>query len=358
MERKLTELKEYLVKQSSSVRETEYGYLYNSFSSLEEEFRLIKNGVGCYVMSAASILELKGKNVLDFLHRITTNDLKDLEKNSLRSTIFTNEKGRILDTATLINFEDYFLLLCNREKRNIINTWIDKYVIMDDVKCTIADERFISYALFGPQAEAFSVLICGKEIDEIPVNTIKVFSTDGINFFCGKVDSPLYPFNYLFIVNRDNSENLLKFMSENKGVFDFGLIGEEAYNSYRIEKQIPGTNELNTNYNPHEAKILSLVNFKKGCYIGQEVIARLDTYDKVQKYLTTFLINKNSTDKNNLLVNDKDGKEIGVITSISNISINDNYPATGYLRKQFIIKDAEYKLNSSNGKDDIVKVIG
>lgn len=350
-------LKDYLNSQSSNLNETENGFFYKSFSSIEEELRLIKDGIGCYVMTTSSILELKGKDVLDFLHRITTNDLKDLEKNSMRTTIFTNEKGRILDAGTLINLEDYFLLLCIRDKREIINAWIDKYVIMDDVKCSTADERFVAFALTGPQAEAFSVLICGKEIDDVPVNTLKVFSTEGINFFCGKIDSPLYPFNYLFIVNRDNSENLLKFMNENKGVFDFGLIGEEAFIEYRIEKQIPGANELNTNYNPHEAKIISIVNFKKGCYIGQEVIARLDTYDKVQKYLTKFSINKKPETENNLIIYDNEEKEIGVITSVSNYSTNEKYNALGYLRKQFIANDTEYFIKNTNGDNLIVKVI-
>lgn len=352
----MTILKEYLENISSNITVTENGYLYNSFSSSEEEFRIIKEGVGCYVMSSSSILELKGKDVLDFLHRITTNDLLNLEKNSFRSTIFTNEKGRILDAGTLFNLEDYFLFLCNLNKKSILKTWIDKYIIMDDVKCTSVDDRFSAFALVGKQAEAFSVLVCGKEIDEIPVNTLKVFSTEGINFFCGKIDSPLYPFNYLFIVNRENSELLLKFMNENKGVFDFGLIGEEAYNSYRIEKQIPGTNELNINYNPHEAKIISLVNFKKGCYIGQEVIARLDTYDKVQKYLTTFILSEKLDKENNFSIYDNQGNEIGILTSVSNISKDRVYFAIGYLKKHFIIKDAEYKIKNSSGMPISVKV--
>ncbi len=56
--------------------------------------------------------------------------------------------------------------------------------------------------------------------------------------------------------------------------------------AYKIENGIPSDpNELNDLYNPHEAKLIDLVDFKKGCYIGQEVIARLDTYDKVQKHL-------------------------------------------------------------------------
>lgn len=353
----MIEIKEYLGKFNPNIIENEHGYFFESFSGIEEEIRLLNEGTGCYVMSSFSFLEINGKDSIDFLHRITTNDLKYLIKNSLCPTIFTNEKGRILDVSTLFNFGDFNLLLCNKDKKQIIQSWIDRYVIMDDVKCKNVDDRFTSFALMGPQSDTFTFLICGKEVEEVQENTFKVFSVEGINFFCAKINSPIYPFKYIFIVNRDNGENLLKLMNENKGVFDFGFIGEEAYNLYRIQNQIPGSNELNSNYNPHEAKILSLVNFKKGCYIGQEVIARLDTYDKVQKYLTLFSFEEDTKTENNFIIFDENKKEIGNITSIAFSHKQNKYLALGYLRKQFIIKDSEYKAFNSNGNYILVKVI-
>ena len=54
----------------------------------------------------------------------------------------------------------------------------------------------------------------------------------------------------------------------------------------RIEAGIPGPEaELNDRVNPLEAGLEEFVSFTKGCYVGQEVIARLDTYDKVQRRL-------------------------------------------------------------------------
>ncbi len=91
---------------------------------------------------------------------------------------------------------------------------------------------------------------------------------------------------FLDISGSCSCTEVVKFMVENKGPFDFNLIGEKAYEVYRIEQGIPvAPNELNDNYNPHESKLLNAVSFRKGCYIGQEVIARLETYEKVQKYL-------------------------------------------------------------------------
>jgi folate-binding protein YgfZ len=63
-------------------------------------------------------------------------------------------------------------------------------------------------------------------------------------------------------------------------------IGEEAFSAVRVEAGIPlHGREISENANPLEAGLLSAVSFSKGCYIGQEVVARLNSYAKVQRLL-------------------------------------------------------------------------
>jgi folate-binding protein YgfZ len=73
----------------------------------------------------------------------------------------------------------------------------------------------------------------------------------------------------------------------------FRFTGEAAYSMYAVEQGIPrAPYEINEDYNPHEINLAGDVSFTKGCYIGQEVIARLDTYDKVQKRLMGIIYSK------------------------------------------------------------------
>ena len=72
---------------------------------------------------------------------------------------------------------------------------------------------------------------------------------------------------------------------------DFKEFNHEEFSSFKIKNVIPfGHNEINLSFNPLELNLIHLVDFEKGCYVGQEVIARLDTYNKVQKKL--IMINK------------------------------------------------------------------
>ena len=68
----------------------------NSYSGMEDEINSLYKGVGLRNISHLGIIELKGKDVLDFLHRISTNSIKDLPKEGVTKTVFTSEKGKIL----------------------------------------------------------------------------------------------------------------------------------------------------------------------------------------------------------------------------------------------------------------------
>ena len=105
---------------------------------------------------------------------------------------------------------------------------------------------------------------------------------------------------------------------------------------YRIEHGIPSGNEINSNYNPHEARILNAVDFKKGCYIGQEVIARLDTYSKVQKYLSGIIFSNPIDQSEKFLLFDEAGNDAGIVTSTCYSLKLKNYIGLAYINRNYM----------------------
>jgi folate-binding protein YgfZ len=106
----------------------------------------------------------------------------------------------------------------------------------------------------------------------------------------------------------------------------------ELYEILRVESGFPlFGNELNEQHNPLEANLLHLVNFKKGCYIGQEVIARLDSYNKVKQRLMGFKSPLSIPVGCELVA---EGNVIGEITS-SAVSPMFGNIALGYIRTDF-----------------------
>ena len=321
------------------------------FNGLEPELHSLFKGVGLKDSSAEGILELRGKDVLDFLHRITTNAVKDIPKGSSSDTIFTTEKGRIIDVSKILNFDAHQLVLCSAENKVKVIRWIEKYVIMDDVNVTDASGKYAVLDLIGPQADSFITLICGKSVNEIQPNSFKVINSEGVIFILLKFADKLGNNTYKIIADMEQGLDIVKYMIENKGPFDFNLIGEEAYNNYRIELGIPSAeNELNDDFNPHEAGLRDLISFTKGCYIGQEVIARLDTYDKVQKHLMG-VCSPVPFEGSELLLHSHENKEAGKITSTTYSNRLKKHIGLAYVRKNYQQEGNKLKATLNDGNE-------
>ncbi|MFC2094347.1 hypothetical protein ACFLSH_01830, partial [Bacteroidota bacterium] len=226
-----TDLIEYLSMKGYDAISVDGYKVIDQYSSLEKEVECLYTGVGLRNISHYGIIELKGKDVLDFLHRISTNSIKDIPKAHIKDTLFTSDKGRIISLGKLINFEDYQLLICGRENKPKLMSWIRKYIISDDVHVNDANGKYNILELLGPQADSFLRLICGNVLNDIEQNTLKIIQSDNILFFLIKLLDERGQSKFWLLSDLGNSKKLIETMIEYNGPFDFSLIGESAYNT-------------------------------------------------------------------------------------------------------------------------------
>lgn len=324
------------------------------YSNLKEEVESLYRGVGLRNTSHFGIIELKGKDVMDFLHRISTNSILDLPKEGIRNTIFISEKGRIIGFTTLMNFEDYQLLFCDRYSKPFVIAWLKKYVIADDVQVNDANGKYSLLELRGPQADSFVTMICGNVVNDINPDSFKIIHFENLLFFLAKIRDERGFNKFWMLGDLENAKRLVNYMIDNKGPFNFNLVGENAFEIFRVELGIPSApNELNNEYNPYEAGLIEYVDFKKGCYIGQEVIARLQTYDKVQKQLVGVKFSENIIpDDKLILFSEMD--EAGKITSVVNSNSLPGSIGLAYIRKTFL--QSKNSFNAKNGSGKVYNV--
>ncbi len=265
---------------------------FKKFNSTAEEYNLLKNGVGLKINFEPVILSLTGADVLDFLHRISTNALKDIRNFEKRNTLFLNEKGKFIDRTSLIKLEEECLLVGSAAQNDRLFSWINKFIIAEDIKLKDVSSNYLLLDLIGRQTESFLSLLVGKENALLDDTAVKRFDVDGFTFhlFCNTENKSRKI--YRLLLERGRCSEFIEHLFKIKSVFDFDLVGEDAFNAFRIENGIPAyPNEINQNSNPHEVNLLHEISFTKGCYIGQEVIARIDTYNKVQRKLVQFTFN-------------------------------------------------------------------
>lgn len=325
------------------------------FSSVEEELGALRTGAVIRDISASTHLILRGNDTLDFLHRISTNSVKDMQVNQTTRTIFTNEKGRILDSVLLLRMQDVLHIFGNEGSEEVLAYWLNKYIIADDVKTESAYKQQFAFEALGPQAEPLMILLFGEAAKGAELNKVYTALCEShvIHFTPQKLANGKK--KYLIFGPAAAGREVLRQCKYSSAIIEVKLLGNEAWTIYRLEEGIPGKNELNDKYNPLEAKLNSEISFTKGCYIGQEVIARLDSYGKTQRELCGFLIGEPLQSEASLKVFSESGEEAGEITSLALLDGRGTTIGLGYLKKQFLKEDVE--LYSKIGETEFPVII-
>lgn len=321
------------------------------YTSVQQEYNALVNCVGIRDISHNGKLKLGGKDVSEFLHRISTNDVQKLQNFQHVETLFTNEKGRIIDETTLLKMETEYLLISSAVYREKIKMWLNKYIITENIAIHDVFSEYSIFEIIGPQTESFLTLSCGNCIDEIDNVMIKSIQIEDMNLRIIKKSDD----HFWMIFESAKYSQMVDTIMDYVSAFDPEMVGEKAYDLYRIEQCTPvAPNELNDNYNPHEALLLDVISFNKGCYIGQEVIARMDTYDKVQRQLVEIeSLSEINSNGDEILIFDKTNSGVGKVTSFISSKDYKRNIGLAYIRKDALINNNKFTAKVKNDSYDI-----
>lgn len=245
------------------------------------------------------VLILKGKDRIDFLNRMSTNDLTVVEANHYKKTVLTSDKGRIIDLITILNFEDHSIIITTENYEDRIITHLDKYIIMDDVIIEKSGEGQKLVILWGDN-------IINK------VNEAENVNLTYDNFFSLSEKEFLFADDFgfekvIYLTDGIAADNIKSKYN------DINEITTDEYEKLRISLGIAeGENEFNDLINPKECGLERYISYTKGCYIGQEVIARLDAQGKIPKQMVRVKTVQTVSSGDKVF---SDGKEVGIITS-------------------------------------------
>lgn len=290
------------------------------------------------------IIKATGQDTLDLIHRLSTNNCLNLPKHIGKQTILTNEKGRIIDVISVIQFNDHVLILTSLGAEQTVISWLKKFIIMEDIRFMIMNEDLEMLTLHGPQSLDFVSQFIGGDFLTLPMHAaLKAYGSE-TRFAIRTM--PLHELQYLIIDKKGSG--LIDFFSHEVDIPEFNDI---EWNRERILAGLGiSEHEWSDAYNPLEAGLLHLIDFKKGCYIGQEVIARLDSYNKVNKRLMGISSDSHFS-VNDPIFSGED--QIGTVTSIC--ELNDAMIALGYIRSEHAYDDT--KVSIKQGENVLEAII-
>lgn len=337
-------------KQSGAQFVETYGWqIANVYSSIEEEYPAAKNAVVLTDRCYLGHLKITGKDHIDLLHRMTANEMRKLQPEQGQINVFTNEKGRIVDRVFLLKMTDEIQLLTSPANSEKIIAWIDKFTFIEDVKVEDITGHLGRLALFGPKASELLKTKFGLESDSLADLHFQHADWQGKNLQILRTPELAVPGFYL-LAEAESLPQLWDDLLDSGAASGLIPVGETAYEVLRIEAGWPMfQKDFDEQINPHEANFLPYIDFDKGCYIGQEVVARLDTYEKVQKYLVGIILDgEEQPQKNDSIFVDE--REAGYITSTAySFSLQKNI-GLGYVRSKLIADGAQILIATGHRK--------
>ncbi|MFM8296748.1 MAG: YgfZ/GcvT domain-containing protein [Microcystaceae cyanobacterium] len=268
----------------------------------------VSQGLSFYAPVESSLLALNGEDRIRFLHNQTTNNLNSLKVGYHCLTVFVNSTGRTLDLATAYKQEDSLLIHLSGQRRQFLLNWMDRYIFpMDQVSLTDLSTEYAIFQLYGVAVGDYQKT-CGLTLPEAHQQLTVSWLDMPMVLAAGNVlDLP----GFTLIVPQTIRSQLQQKVIQDQ----FTAIAPATWEKWRIYQGRPvPDHELTEDYNPLEAGLWRAISFDKGCYIGQETIARLNTYQGVKQRLWGLQLDRAVNPNTPITL---EGEKVGLLTSIT-----------------------------------------
>ena len=300
----------------------------SSYTDAGEELDSLLHGVGLVDRSPMGRVRFDGADAQDLLNRLSTNDLEDMTPGDAVYTVLTSNKGRIIDLLLVLKHDDHLTVITNPDRVEAVTDHVDFFNFGEDVKITDQSEETAMLGVTGPAAPGLISAALDPDAWPGQLGSFAEVNIGGMSALLVRTDFLRHPGADL-VVSAGQADALRHHLLEAGAT----AVGAEALETARILQGVPASgSELSEDRNPHEALLGDHLSFTKGCYVGQEVVIRLHTYDKVQRYLSTLAWEPSEA----VAVGDvlyADGKRVGEVTSASKDIRSGAGIGLGYIRK-------------------------
>jgi folate-binding protein YgfZ len=313
------------------------------FADLAAELDQARRHGAIVDLSHWSKLKISGLDALDFVHNYTTQDVKALAEGAGLQTAVTTWKGTMVDHVFLYRLDDGLRMIGHAGTAPRLRGALEKFLIGADVELAdLTAERGMLY-VFGPHAAALLEEAAGEPLADLPMHAFRLVALGGADAMVART-WPIAGAGFMVLVPAEQAaEAFAAIRSAATADRSVPCIGEEAFEVLRVEAGVPAyPAEINEERNPWEVRLADSVSMRKGCYLGQEVIARLVNYQKVQRHLVGLSLPLPPPVGSDLL--DAEGKVVGRITSVAPDPGAPRVLALGFLKPEWAVAGRQVRV--------------
>jgi tRNA-modifying protein YgfZ len=287
------------------------------------EHAAFEDGAALVDLFHRTVLRLSGKDPLGMLNAILTNEVPEEEHCGVYALLL-NPKGRIRADLRVLKSDGDVLINTEPEGTAAAKELLGRYAPFSRVEVEDLSEAGVPWGilgLYGPRAEK---LLDSLELAEHETAQVKV---GGVDLLAAGVATPVPGYDLL---GPADALSAARDHLARRGAVPVGL---QAYETARVAAGIPrfGSDITPENF-PAEVGILErAVSFEKGCYPGQETVARMHYRGHPNKTLYRLAIEGTPPAPGTEIFQGE--KKVGHLTSITSLPVNGEIFALGYLSR-------------------------
>jgi folate-binding protein YgfZ len=306
------------------------------------EYAALRNDAALVDLAFRARLRVTGADRVDFLQGMLSNDVRGLVSGDGCRALLLTEQGKVVADPVVMALDDAFLLDATASAIARAADALARYIVADDVELE-RDDTTHAVGIFGPRAEdaltrrgfaprpatPYAHALHDTEIG--PVRVVRVPEPGAGGFVC------LVPG--------------AKVEAWWRGCMDAGIApaGFEAFEALRIESRVPAYGvDVGPDTIALEAPLDAAISFRKGCYLGQEVIERVTARGHVNRKLVGLVIDGAVVPRagDAIIVGDK---EIGRVTSAAWSWTLAKPVALGYVRREHVAPGTRVEVRAAGG---------
>ena len=280
--------------------------------SITSQHEAVQRSAGIFDFSERGKVRVEGPDHVSFLHSMISHDVELLGLHAGRYATFLTHKGRLICDFCFYKFARSILIDLDPGRAPTLVESLSRFIIMDDVEVSDHSHLWAHLSVQGPLAtEILEQIVAGS----VPCERYQVQEVPSMEALV--VNKPeLAETGYeIFLPRGSGQACLTRILSEfaSRGVVK---VDDETRNVLRLERGIPcvGVDMDESNY-PMEAGLEEAISLDKGCFVGQEVVAKATYIGGVRRRLGKLLFSAGSPVPAAGAKVIKNEKEAGAVTS-------------------------------------------
>jgi len=297
------------------------------FAQPTQEYQVARRTAALFDRSDRAILILTGKDRSDWLHNLVTNEVKRLAAGSGCYAFAVDVRGRTQFDVNILALPDDLWLDLDAAAYEAARAHLERYLISEDVQLVDARRRFARLGCVGPRAREIAAQLGVVDFDALPALAHRALAEGAARVV--RHDFAGLP-GFELIAPREQAAAWWS-----RAVRELGVqpAGQRTLDVLRIEAGIPwlGRDIDDKVIPPETGQVERGISYRKGCYLGQEVIERMRAHGSVARRLARLSTADGSGLELPAMLR-KEGQEAGRITSLVRHPREPRWIGLGYVR--------------------------